>query len=92
MDDASLDEFLTGSSEESEGVEESTDTDGTVADDSAESPVENTDPPNLDGEEIDPATATSRWDPEGAACGDCDTTVERRWRDDGWVCRECKEW
>ena len=41
----------------------------------------------------DPATATYRWQPEGAACARCGTTTERQWRDDDeFVCPDCKAW
>ena len=43
--------------------------------------------------EADPATATYRWQPEGAACARCGTTTERQWRDDDeFVCPDCKVW
>jgi len=48
-----------------------------------------------DGESaIEPATATARVDPEGAACPECGERAERRWRtDDGeFVCAACKGW
>ncbi|TQQ80194.1 DUF7573 domain-containing protein [Halonotius roseus] len=41
----------------------------------------------------EPATATYRWQPDGAACGDCGATTERQWLDDGaFVCPDCKSW
>jgi hypothetical protein len=41
----------------------------------------------------DPAAATYRWSPEGAACPDCGEAVDRQWRDDDrFVCADCKEW
>ena len=41
----------------------------------------------------DPATATYRWQPDGAACARCGATTERQWLDDGeFVCPDCKEW
>ena len=41
----------------------------------------------------DPATATYRWQPDGATCADCGATTERGWLDDGgYVCPDCKSW
>jgi len=41
----------------------------------------------------EPATATYRWQPDGAACGACGATTERQWLDDGeFVCPDCKSW
>ena len=50
-----------------------------------------------DEADVDPATPTYRWTPEGAACDWCGRIVERRWVDDGddddaFVCDDCKEW
>ena len=59
-----------------------------------------------DAADVDPATPTYRWTPEGAACESCGRVVERRWAadesddsddsDDGdavaFVCDDCKEW
>jgi len=43
--------------------------------------------------DAEPATATYRWQPDGAACADCGTTTERQWLDDGaFVCPDCKQW
>ena len=40
-----------------------------------------------------PATATSRYEPDGAACGACDAEVVRLWvGDDEAVCADCKPW
>jgi hypothetical protein len=43
--------------------------------------------------EVEPARATYDWTPSGAACARCESTVEKRWRDeDRMVCADCKEW
>jgi|APHM01.1.fsa_nt_gi hypothetical protein len=43
--------------------------------------------------DIEPATPTYRWQPEGATCADCGATTERQWRDDdAFVCADCKSW
>jgi hypothetical protein len=43
--------------------------------------------------EVDPATATYRWQPDGAVCARCGATTERQWRDDDeFVCPDCKAW
>ena len=43
--------------------------------------------------DVDPATATSVWDPRGDECVACGATVRRRWRGEaGLVCAECKGW
>lgn len=104
MDDASLDEFLDDSGDGSEETDDATENgdatetddaaenNDTAAEDSAEGQADDADMPNPVGEETEPASATSRWEPGGVACQECATTVERLWRDEGWVCRECKEW
>lgn len=46
-----------------------------------------------DADEPGPAVATYGWHPDGATCEVCETTVERRWLDDGaYVCADCKKW
>jgi len=43
--------------------------------------------------EVDPATITYRWQPDGAACAGCGATTGRQWLDDEeFVCPDCKEW
>jgi len=43
--------------------------------------------------DADPATATSTWHAEGAACDRCGERVERRWRDgEALVCADCASW
>lgn len=42
---------------------------------------------------VEPARATSAFDPSGRECEACGDRVERRWRDgDAMVCGECKDW
>ena len=43
--------------------------------------------------EVEPATATYQWDPEGLECPDCGRTVDRVWiQGEERVCSDCKEW
>jgi hypothetical protein len=47
--------------------------------------------PNTD--DTEPATATYRWQPDGATCADCGSRTDRGWRDDdAFVCPDCKSW
>ncbi|MBX0295375.1 DUF7573 domain-containing protein [Haloarcula nitratireducens] len=67
---------------------ESASVDGTESSDGEPGDEEPTD----DGG-VTPATTTYAWSGEGAACGACGGTVERRWQQDGsLVCADCKEW
>lgn len=85
-EDASLDDFLSETDEETEGSaadDETISEDDTAADDSdaaaAETPAR--------------ATTTYAWDGEGSTCGSCGEVVERRWQQDGaLVCSVCKDW
>lgn len=44
-------------------------------------------------DDVEPATATYRWEPDGIECSACGTTVNRLWTgESGLVCAECKEW
>jgi len=46
-----------------------------------------------DSVDADPATATSTWHADGAACDRCGERVERRWRDgEAFVCADCASW
>ena len=48
---------------------------------------------SIGGTEVEPATATYQWDPEGLECPDCGRTVDRVWiQGDERVCSDCKEW
>lgn len=72
------------------------DTADTDATDIASDEIDRTDADESDlantGEPI-PAVATYSWHPDGATCEICETTVERRWLDDGaYVCADCKKW
>ena len=43
--------------------------------------------------QVRPAESTMAWTPGGAACAECERSVERRWRDEGrLVCIGCKRW
>lgn len=90
MDDTSLDEFVE-TAEDAHGGSRETAVDDESAADVADA-EDGDDPAGSDGTgTVEPATATSRWVPNGT-CEDCGTDVSRQWRDDGWVCRDCKEW
>lgn len=44
-------------------------------------------------DDVPPATPTYDWTHDGAACANCDETVEERWHGEaGLVCGDCKEW
>lgn len=46
-----------------------------------------------DDASVAPKAETFAWSADGAACGRCGSTVERRWRDgDELVCEDCKAW
>jgi hypothetical protein len=84
-EDASLDEFLGGASEESdaETTEQETDApeeaDATVSERSTDA--------------LEPAKTTYAWSDEGTTCPACGEVVERRWQQDGGlVCADCKDW
>lgn len=90
-EDASLDDFSGGeSSEQSEADADSGDeTASTTAGESATAATDDAGP----AADIEPAKTTYAWTGEGAECGACGETVERRWQqDDGLVCIECKDW
>lgn len=92
--DASLDDFLDTTSEETDETPEPNasepENEGAVAERDA-------DP---EPESVEPARSTGRWDREGAVCDACGTSVTRRWREasegetdtDSFVCVECKSW
>lgn len=92
MDDASLDEFVEDAPPDgsADAVENEQATDGD--DESADNSERDEGGGSATPAAPDPATATSRWVPAGEACDDCGTTVSRQWREDGWVCQDCKEW
>lgn len=78
MEDASLDRFVDAASTQS-GDEDATDG---VAEIQAEAAPDR-----------EPATSTAAWSADGATCGGCGETVERRWQtDDGFVCADCVDW
>ena len=91
MEDRSLDDFA-----DAEGDAESTAAAGDESNDSDGSPERSSDgdeSAESAPDDVEPAAATSRVDPDGVACPDCGETVERRWRDDDeFVCTACKEW
>jgi hypothetical protein len=44
-------------------------------------------------DDVEPASVTYRWEPDGARCAECGATVEQLWSGEaGQVCVECKEW
>lgn len=92
-EDATLSEFV-----DAEPAGETADRqeagDGPASGESADGPgeVRDGDSVDPDGASVDPAEATYRWTGEGARCDGCGAHVERLWRDDGFVCSDCKEW
>ncbi|WP_336024395.1 DUF7573 domain-containing protein [Halobellus salinisoli] len=46
-----------------------------------------------DALDVEPASSTYRWSPEGVECAACGRVVDRLWSDgDEHVCIDCKEW
>jgi hypothetical protein len=101
--DRSLAEFLGGESDGSTAPDADANTDGDSADPAAsesdagtdtdaDAPGPTTDP--ADGaDDVEPADVTYQWDPDGARCTDCGSTVDRLWSGaSGPVCAACKEW
>lgn len=79
-DHTSTDDSEVGKSDDSE-VKESEDSE---VDDPADS---------IEVADVEPATATYQWDPEGLECPACGRTVDRLWiQEDERVCADCKEW
>lgn len=71
------------------------------AEDDADAPAEGDDATTspTGGTDVDAATVTYAWSPEGGACDACGEPVDRRWRagvgaedPDSLVCDGCKEW
>jgi len=100
MRDASLDEFLSGGDEGSEGsVDEADDASGEQSGPEPEPGTErgsDTDP-GTEGpptvEDVEPARSTFAWSTDGEACAECGERVEERWESEvGMVCVECKSW
>ena len=100
--DRSLDEFAvdeTGESAESDVEGDSADAeDGGDTPDVEAAPTEGetdaqTAPAAGSIDDVDPAVATYRWDPDGVECPSCGQSVDRLWSQDGeHVCADCKEW
>ena len=92
--DRSLEEFASGSGaaeSESDSASKTEDAEEAESAETAESDAEATE--RVDPAEVEPATPTMRFAPDGAACDACGETVERRWHDDGaFVCADCKAW
>ena len=54
---------------------------------------ENAEPTASAPDDVGPAAATYRWEPDGVRCAECGTAVEQLWSgESGQVCAECKEW
>lgn len=84
MDDASLDDFLSG---DSKGE------DGATADGSGDSDDPDSEPESGDASDVEPATTTARFVPDGQVCARCGETAGRCWESaEGLVCPSCKEW
>lgn len=101
--DRSLDDFLAGSDADEDSGDATDESpadaaktgDVDAASDTSPATDDSDDdaPAPASGLDAGPAESTMAWSPDGAACEDCGTTVERRWRDDGaLVCEDCKEW
>ncbi|WP_256288830.1 DUF7573 domain-containing protein [Halobellus inordinatus] len=44
-------------------------------------------------DDVEAATATYRWDPDGVECPACGNVADRLWSQDGrHVCVDCKDW
>ena len=91
-EDRSLDDFAEADAAGDESRETETEADDSEGD--AADPADATDPAGTtDPAEVDPATATSTWHADGAACDRCGDRVQRRWRDDDiFVCADCVSW
>ncbi|WP_302082388.1 DUF7573 domain-containing protein [Salinibaculum rarum] len=102
MDETSLDDFLSEDDSEERATADgdasatdATDTaDATNEADTADSDVERADDePPEDGDAVEPAQTTSRWDADGVVCTECGDSTERGWESQtGLVCAACKEW
>ncbi|WP_435183234.1 DUF7573 domain-containing protein [Halobellus sp. EA9] len=106
--DRSLDEFVGGGSDGAESDSDGDDRDASVdvdtdsesgsdpdldADDGSDADSDEADLP--DPQDVEPAAATYRWEPDGAECPACGATVERLWSGEdgkGQVCADCKDW
>lgn len=95
-EDASLDDFASTDEHDDEAdADGDTEPAASGADADTESGGSDADAESVaaDPAAVEPATTTYGWASEPAACGNCGTAVERRWRDgDDLVCTECKEW
>jgi|AntRauTorcE11898_2_1112593.scaffolds.fasta_scaffold17361_3 hypothetical protein len=90
--DASLDEFLASKESDADNGAEQADSSGSIDSDSTDE-RDATDAASDPSEPIEPARSTGRWDPEGAVCEACGSSVARRWREEeSFVCVECKSW
>lgn len=88
MRDRSLDEFASDTATAADERDESDD-----AADAADADSDDA----ADAPSPEPALSTYEWTPDGVACEECGTVVEKRWRNgDGsgetLVCADCKEW
>ena len=92
-EDVSLDAFASDEGDDSDGEPADASSSPTAADrtDGEAEPDAAAEP--ADGSDVEPATATFEWSPDGGECADCGASVRRRWRDDGrLVCPDCKAW
>ncbi|MFB6091221.1 MAG: hypothetical protein ABEJ97_09205 [Halobellus sp.] len=105
--DRSLDEFVGGGSDDGDdgGDDDSVGVDDDVDDATGGAGPEDAEDINAaaittsdetdEPETVKPATATYRWEPEGAECAVCGAIVERLWSGEegrGQVCADCKDW
>jgi hypothetical protein len=108
-EDTSLSEFVTGKTDEADGeasefVSADEDDGETSESIGADSEVGETSESVAEAEkgsksaargesDVEPASATYGWTPDGTACECCGESVEQRWLDDDeMVCSDCKEW
>lgn len=99
MEDTSLDQFVDATDEsDGEGADEPTDEETAEDDTAAEEVAGDADDrgssvvPVAPGD-VEPAVSTATWTPGGGVCKVCDSTTERRWRENGTlVCVDCKDW
>ena len=94
-DDTSLDDFFDADGDESDPADEGED--GAEREAAAEERTDRESGSDAKRSEtvddVDPATPTATWSPEGAPCGVCGDVVQRRWREgESLVCSACKAW
>lgn len=94
MEETSLEDFVEGDdSAASEAATDAPETVGGDGDPSAEPVTDGEQAESTEASDIEPATVTARFRPDGGQCAGCGSTVQRRWEQAGaFYCRECKRW